>query len=153
MGEFFEPIDGTTLAELEKPFAKNPSAASLHPAPDTNINQDRWPLVRNHYDLAQWPERCRAAKAAAAEALVRTVDLAQITEELVVLLQTDTALVKEQSYSRIDALKESPVEQASAVNDLRRETKVREALLAGVRRPDLHLDAAGAVFLAGFPLA
>ena len=153
VSEFFEPIDDTTLAELEKPFEKSPSAASLHPVPDTNINQDRWPLVRNHYDLAQWPERCRAGKAAAAEALVRTVDLAQITERFSVLLQTDTALVKEQSYSRIDALKESPAEQAAAMNDLRREIKVREALLAGVRRPDLHLDAAGAVFLAGFPLA
>lgn len=152
ISEFLEPVDEETVTQLEKPYVRSSFATSPHSASDTNINQDRWSRVRAHYDLTQWPERCRMARTAAGEALIRTVDLAQLTEKFATLLQTDTNLVREQSTSRIDALSPFPVEQAVAVNDLHREIRLREALLAGIRRPNLYLDAAGAVFLAGFPL-
>jgi ATP-dependent helicase HepA len=128
ISEDLEEVNGRLLAELEKPYVKGVT--------DINLNQDRWPQVQRYFSLADWSYRCRAARTAAGEAVVRQVDLAKVTTALATRLEEETAVVNEQCQSRIEALVKSP----------------REALLAGIRKPGLRLDAAGAVFLAGFPL-
>ena len=133
-----------TRAELVRPYVKS--------ATDTNINQDRWPLVQSHFDLANWLHRCRATRAAAADAVVRQVDLAQLTRELATRLKVETTVVKEQCQSRIEALSQSPREAVLAQEEWVMEMRVRDALLSSIHKHEIRLDAAGAVFLAGVPL-
>ena len=145
LSEDLEQPDEIIRAELDRPYQKS--------ATETNINQDRWPSVQSHYDLANWPHLCRAARAAAVDAVVRQVDLAQLTHELAARLELDTNVVKEQSQSRIQALSQSPREAGLAQNEWGMEMKMREALLAGIHEHRIRLDAAGAVFLTGVPLS
>lgn len=145
LSEDLEEPDGLILAELDRPYQKCPT--------DTNINQSRWPSVQSHYDLANWPHHCRAARAAAVGVVARQLDLAQLTCQLLVRLELDTKVVKEQSQSRIQALSKSPREAGLAQKELDMEMKIREALLKGIHEYGIQLDAAGAVFLAGVPLS
>lgn len=138
-----EPNDKFRI-ELDRPYVKS--------ATDTNINQDRWQFVQSHIDITNWPHRCRLAREAATEALVRQVDLAQLTNELATQLQMESNLVKEQGQSRIEALSQSPREAVLAKDELAMEMKVREALLDSIYEHGVQLDAVGAVFLAGIPL-
>jgi ATP-dependent helicase HepA len=144
ISEDLEEVNGRLLAELEKPYVKGVT--------DINLNQERWPQVQRYFSLADWSYRCRAARTAAGEAVVRQVDLAKLTTALASRLEEETAVVNEQCQSRIEALAKSPREAALAQEEKDMELRVREALLAGIRKPGLRLDAAGAVFLAGFPL-
>jgi ATP-dependent helicase HepA len=145
LGEDLEEPDELILAELGRPYQKCPT--------DTNINQSRWPAVQSHYDLANWPHHCRAARAAAVGVVARQLDLAQLTCQHLVRLELDTKVVKEQSQSRIQALSKSPREAGLAQKELDMEMKIREALLKGIHEYGIQVDAAGAVFLAGVPLS
>lgn len=144
VSEGLEVVQGKTLTELERPYVKGVS--------DSNLNHERWPQLQPHFKLVDWPHRCRAAQAVAAEAVVREVDLAKLTEAMASRLEEGTALVKEQCESRIEVLANSPREATLAREELELEMRVRKALLAGIRKPGLCLDATGAVFLAGFQL-
>ena len=145
LSEDLEEPDELIRTELERPYQKSLT--------DTNISQDRWPSVQSHYDLANWPHLCRAARAAAVDAVAHQLDLAQLTSEFAALLESDTKLVKQQSQSRIQALSQFPREAGRAQKEWGIEMKMREALLAGIHEHGIRLDAAGAVFLAGVPLS
>ena len=145
LSEDLEEPDELIRAELDRPYQKSPT--------DTNISQDRWPSVQSHYDLANWPHLCRAARAAAVDAVAHQLDLAQLTSECAARLEVDTKVVKDQSQSRIQALSQSPREAGLAQKEWGMEMKMREALLAGIHEHGIRLDAAGAVFLAGVPLS
>ena len=144
LNEDLEEPDEKTRVELERPYVKS--------IIDTNINQDRWPLVQTHFDLANWPHRCRAARGAATEAVVRQMDLSQLTHELATRLEVETAVAEEQHRSRIGAFSQSPREATLAQEEWDMEMRVRDALLAGIHEHGVQLDAVGAVFLAGVPL-
>ncbi len=135
--------DARTQDELARPYTKGP---------DSNINNERWPLVQRRYDLTEWPHRCRAARAGAAEALIREVDLMNLTELLVARFQQQTSLVREQFESRAAALAQSSREAALARRECDVEISMRDALLAGIRSHGVRLDSAGAVFLSGAPV-
>jgi ATP-dependent helicase HepA len=144
LNEDLEEPDETTRFELARPYVKS--------ATDTNINQHRWPLVQSHFDLTNWPHRCRAARAAAVDAVARQVDLEQLSRELATRLEMETTVVREQCQSRIEALSQSPREAALAQREWAMEMRVRDALLASIHKHGIRLDAAGAIFLAGVPL-
>jgi len=141
LNEDMEEPDERIRPELERPYVKSGN--------DVNISQERWPAVQKHFDLANWPHRCRAARAAATDALVRQVELTQLTRELATRFEVETSIVKEQWQSRIEALSQFPRESTLAREELALENRVRDALLAGIHNPDIRLDAAGAVFLTG----
>jgi ATP-dependent helicase HepA len=144
LNEDMEEPDEITCAELERPYAKG--------IIDTNINQERWPLVQARFDLTNWSHRCRATRSAAVDALACKVDLAQLVRERAIRLEVETAVVKEQFQSRIAALSQSPSEAALAQEELNMEMRVRDALLAGIHKHGIRLDAVGAVFLSDVPL-
>jgi ATP-dependent helicase HepA len=141
LNEDMEEPDEKTRVELQRPYVRSVN--------DVNISQERWPSVQKHFDLANWAHRCRAARAAATDALVRQVELAQLTRELAARLEVETSVVKEQWQSRIEALSQFPRESAVARDEWALENRVRDALFAGIDKPDIRLDAAGAVFLTG----
>ena len=69
-------------------------------------------------------------------------------------LEKQNAIVQGQFHSRISALRESACAKAElthAEDELLREMQIRDALMRGVKQPSLRLDAAGIVFLAGYP--
>lgn len=144
LNEDLEEPDEKTRAELDRTY--------LRSATDTNINQDRWRLVQDHFDLTNWPHRCHIARNAATQAVVRQVDLVQLKRELVTRLESETAVAKEVWRSRIEAHSEFSREVDLAREEWDMELRVRDALLTGIHEHRTRLDAAGAVFLAGFPL-
>jgi ATP-dependent helicase HepA len=144
ISEDLEVVNGKVLAELQKPYVKGVN--------DINLNQERWPQVQRHFSLANWSYRCRTAQTAAEEYVVGQVDLAKVMTALASRLEEETGVVKEQCQSRIEALAQFPREAGLAREEMDLELRVRKALLAGIRKPGIHLDAAGAVFLAGFSL-
>jgi hypothetical protein len=136
---------GQTLKELTRPYDRDLA--------DANLNQDRWSQIGAHYSLANWPNRCRRAYAAAAKAVVAEVELAKYTAEHAKVLERQTAIVRDQYESRIAALTNGGLDTTSAETELAFDMKLRHALLSGLRQHITRLDAAGAVFLAGIPLA
>ncbi|MFT5468117.1 MAG: ATP-dependent helicase HepA [Verrucomicrobiales bacterium] len=144
LSEDLEEPDEVTLADLELPYERHDKSV--------NINQDRWPLVEAKFDLANWPYHCRAARETAEEAVVRLADLTQLTGELSTRLELETAVVKEQCQSRIEALSAFPRESELAREELALEMSVRDALMSAIQRPGVRLDATGAIFLAGVAL-
>ena len=130
--------------ELERPYVKGLA--------DTNINYDRWAAVGRHMKLSDWPNQCRYAHAAACDALMQELDLMALTSSRAKQLAQETDLVIQQCEGRIEAVGDSSREALLAKQDLNLEVRLRELLLNGVTKPRIRLDAAGAVFLAGFPL-
>ena len=144
LNEDLEEPDEIALEGLEMRYER--SGGSV------NINQDRWPLVESRFDLTNWPYRCRAARETAEEMVVRLEDLKKVTEDRAMELERDTAVVKEQTQSRMEALAAFPRELEFANEEWALEMRVREALTNSIRNHGIRLDAVGAVFLAGSAL-
>jgi ATP-dependent helicase HepA len=123
---------------------------------DKNLNPSRWETLQDlpSFNSEGWPELCRRACSQARQVMVRELDLPYLIQQATDRLEKQTSVVKEQFQSRIDALREmgcTDAELSYAEEELQLEIHMREALLSGVQQPNLRLDAAGVVFLAGYP--
>jgi ATP-dependent helicase HepA len=147
LNEDFDVVTAEILLELEPAYSSHTT--------DKNLNPTRWDVVQSlpSFHTEGWSELCRMACSHAKDIMIRELDLPQLIQASVDRLDKQTTIVKGQFQSRIDALRESAyskVELTYAEDELLQEMQMRDALMCGVKQPNLRLDAAGAVFLAGY---
>lgn len=148
LNEDFDVVTTEVLSELAPAY---PSGKA-----DKNINPKRWDVVQEQpfFNAEGWPELCRMACSHAKDVMIRELDLPQLIQASVDRLEKQTSIVQGQFQSRIDALRESAYTEAElthAEHELMQEMQMRDALMGGVKKPNLRLDAAGVVFIAGDP--
>jgi ATP-dependent helicase HepA len=153
----FPPIVATlwldeNLSVPQDQLRKDTLAKPYHKSPDVNLNQARWPLVERYYSLSSWPDLCRGARDIAQKMLLQETDLAQLSENHAVKVETKFARVKEQMLSRIEALRSSKNEKSEGKKELQFQETVHSALAIAIRNPKINLNSAGVVFLARMPL-
>lgn len=140
------------LTVPEEPRRKEVLAKPYQKPPDTNLNQQRWPLVERHYSLSNWADLCRSARENAEGMLLRETDLLRHSEDLALKVEATFAQVKEQMLSRIEALRGSKNEKVQGVEELKFQESVQLSLAKAIRKPAINVNSVGVVFLAGMPL-
>ncbi|MDQ8206669.1 protein DpdE [Coraliomargarita sp. SDUM461003] len=148
LNEDFDVVTTEVLSELAPAYSSGRA--------DKNINPKRWDVVQKQpfFNAEGWPELCRTACSHAKDVMIRELDLPQLIQASVDRLKKQTTIVQGQFQSRIDALRESAYTEAELTHaeaELMQEMQMRGALMSGVKQPNLRLDAAGVVFLAGYP--
>ncbi len=138
------PEEMFTIATLKRPFVKGA---------DQNINQQLWPRVMELLGPCQWRELCIDAERAAQDWLHRRHALADLTLRQAEAFMKVAATAREQRASRLATFIEGTSEWIRLREEIE-DTQQNDAAIAdGVRRPQIRLDAAGVVILAGGALA
>ena len=142
-GELCEVEDADLLARLAAPY--QPEAMGTG-GRDYNLNPQRWrKLARLELPaLADWGELCRASRRRAEEVLRRR---SALTRDL----DTAASIAAAADYGRLAQLRTraNRTRDSAEHTDLRVETALSEALLAGVQKPVVRVDGVLAVFVSG----
>ncbi len=134
--------DKQVLGLLEEPYAKS------HGGPhgrDYNINHERWETLVKSYPAAKWKTLCEKARAAAETILRDHLQLKQLTKEKAGRAERLAAVRQAQQESRIAHL--APAERKEEKALLKLDESIAEAIIKGIRKPAVRLDAIGAVFV------
>ncbi|AOS46100.1 RNA polymerase-associated protein RapA [Lacunisphaera limnophila] len=140
IGQDFSEPSPEIIAELSKPCVRGT---------DKNLNPSRWPKALARLGDCVWSDLCAEARDSAEKALRGRRNLDELAQAAYAEFERTTAMATEQIASRLAALATFPAEKAQLQRELATENKRVTEIAAGLRRPRLRLDAAGAVFLAG----
>jgi ATP-dependent helicase HepA len=135
-------IDKGKLALFAAPYREGPRGADGR---DVNLNPDKWRAIEHLFPSGEWADRVRQARAVADHALERHLHAAGRLAELVRQAREEAATRRSQFLSRVAFLPtgEREIERARAADD----ELLWAALIAGIERPAVRLDALGAVFV------
>ncbi len=135
-------IDGDRFAVFAAPYREGLKGSEGR---DVNLNPDRWRAIEHFFPSSEWPARLQQARAVADRVLERHLNASGYLAELVRQARVEAATRRSQFLSRVAFLPagERKIEQARAADDER----LWAALIAGVERPAVRLDALGAVFV------
>ena len=134
--------DKQVLGLLEEPYDKG------HGGPhgrDYNINHERWEALGKSYPAAKWKTLCEKARAAAETILRAHLQLKQLTKEKGERAQRFAAVRLAQQESRIAHL--APAERKEEKALLKLDEAIADAIIKGIRKPAVRLDAIGALFI------
>jgi ATP-dependent helicase HepA len=134
--------DKQVLAILEQPYDKG------HGGPlgrDYNINHERWEALGKNYPAAKWRKLCEKAREAAEELLRDHLQLKQLTKEKAERAVRIAAVRLAQQESRIAHL--PAAERKAETAALKIDEAISDAIVKGIRKPAVRLDAIGAVFI------
>jgi hypothetical protein len=136
-------IDKARLAVFAAPYRGGPKGSD---GCDVNLNPNKWQAIEHLFPSGEWADRVRQARAVADRALEQHLHTSGRLAELVRQAQGESATRRSQFLSRVAFLPagEREIESVRAADDER----LWAALIAGVERPAVRLDALGAVFVA-----
>jgi ATP-dependent helicase HepA len=137
-----EPLsDPQRLAVFAAPYLEG---GSENEGRDVNLNPDLWRMIETLFPPGEWADRVREACAGADRALHRHLHASGRLAELAQQAREQAATRRSQLLSRVAFLPagEREIEHARAADD----DRLWAALVAGVERPSVRLDALGAVF-------
>lgn len=115
---------------------------------DFNLNAERWATIEPLFPRFDWSRQVQAARHTAEQWLRSSNDWNELIAERLNDAQRLNADRHTQAISRLAFL--TGLHQAEERNRLQVEGAVWEALLDGIEKPNVHLDSAGAVFLANW---
>lgn len=137
--------DPARHAALTRAYAARDKGGS-----DTNLRREQWAEVEGRLMLASWAGACRAAREAAVDAVRLDPALARRVAEAARAHARHAAQASAVLESRLARLDERTREAERAV--LGFETALARAITAGVNRPSVRVESAGAVVLAPDPI-
>jgi ATP-dependent helicase HepA len=137
-------VDPDRLAAFAAPYREGSRGAEGR---DVNLNPDNWRRIEALYPPGEWADRVYRTRAVADRALELHLHASGRLAELIRQAQEEAATRRSQLLSRVTFLPagEREIEEARAADD----DRLWAALVAGVERPSVRLDALGAVFLSG----
>jgi ATP-dependent helicase HepA len=114
---------------------------------DFNLNPDAWQAIEPLFPASDWQSRVRHARGAADRVLDRHLHAFTQLADRVRRARVEADTRRSQAQSRVAflPLDEAEIERRRAADDER----LWAALVAGVERPSVRLDALGAVFVSG----
>jgi hypothetical protein len=135
-------IDQERLAVFAAPYREGLKGPEGR---DINLNPDKWRAIEQLFPSGEWADRVRQARAVADRVLERHLNALGRLAELVRQAREEAATRRSQFLSRVAFLPqgEREIEHARAAD----EERLWAALIAGVERPAVRLDALGAVFV------
>jgi ATP-dependent helicase HepA len=138
--------DQKLLSVLCRPYRSSDKGGT-----DFNLAHERLPALDDLVPPERWPELCQAARdRSAVEAMSRgTPPLHERCAELAVRAERELGARLAQLRLRVD--REPEHGRAAVVNELSAEEALSHALVAGIREPNLRLDAIGFIAISGRP--
>jgi ATP-dependent helicase HepA len=133
--------DGPRKRALEQSYLSVDKGGS-----DTNLRLERWLLAEERLGLSSWAETCRAARDAAERQVRKDQGFLRRCADSEKAFQrqfAQTRVALESRLARLDGPSRQAEEKLLALED-----SLAEAIVAGLRRPVVRVDAAGAVILA-----
>lgn len=128
------------LILLQRPYQKS----------DVNLSPQLWSHAVNEAGHSDWTSLCDAVRYAAEQILRERHQLAELVNGLSASFEAEVSLAHDQRRSRLQALTPTrETERSQLENELGEAEFIAQALLEGIRRPVVRLDAAGVVFLSG----
>jgi len=133
--------DPSELAAFEEPYQKGIMTQGI----DRNLNPDNWRTIEPFFPPGDWGEITKHAKSAADRGLQRLLHSSIRLTERVDLARSEAEVRQSQFQSRVAFL--PPGEREIELKRAEEDVRLWAALIDGIAKPAVHLEALGAVFL------
>jgi len=136
--------DTTLLQSLARPFSKSRYAEGM----DYNLTKDRVPVIEDLVPLSRWESTCHGARDAALAA-VRSLPSQEHHRQLSETTARNRLDTRLQQLTLRKAAANDNALRAMIEEEITGERAIGEALIEGVRRPRMRIDALGLIVLSG----